>query len=58
MNDIYNTTSESYRDMIALWVGKLQHHENCAAAIIPYPGGVIAFGKREDVLSMLGNTED
>jgi len=58
VNDIYNTTSESYRDMIALWVGKLQHHENCAAAILPYPGGVIAFGKREDVVDMLKGDGD
>ena len=52
-----NTTSEAYRDMIALWVGKLQHHENCAAAIIPYPGGIIAFGSREDVVGMLKGDE-
>lgn len=34
-------------------VNYLQSTENCAAAIIPYAGGVICFGSREALLDML-----
>jgi hypothetical protein len=36
----------------------LQRLERCTAAIIPYPGGVIAFGKREHLIDMLSRQED
>lgn len=34
-----------------------QLFESIAAAIIPYPGGVIAFGSRDAILSMLSNED-
>lgn len=34
-------------------VKELQAFENCADAIIPYAGGVVCFGSREAILSML-----
>lgn len=45
----------SLRMKIAASVAEYQQHQNCASGQFPYPGGVIAFGKREDVLSMLGH---
>lgn len=33
----------------------IQNIERCAAAVIPYPGGVICFGSREDLARMLSD---
>jgi hypothetical protein len=38
-------------------VRRFQVFENIAAAVIPYPGGIIAFGSREAILGMMGDAE-
>ena len=52
------TTIPMLRDRLIKTANAIQRLERCAAAIIPYPGGVIAFGKREDVVDMLKGDED
>jgi len=58
VSDIRMTTIPMLRNQLIKTAEALQRLERCTAAIIPYPGGVIAFGKREDVVDMLKGDDD
>lgn len=58
MSDIRMTTIPMLRNQLIKTAEALQRLERRAAAIIPYPGGIIAFGSREAVRQMVEGDGD